>query len=90
MVVAKRYCAPVAMARSVRLRTLTAYGNAQTAHGAAAYRCTVIGPYKPAPSNAVLTMSWLARIRRGVQAEEARESARVKLWEYEGGALARR
>jgi len=39
-----------------------------------------------APSNALLTMSWLARLRRGRQAEAAREHARLSAWESEGGS----
>jgi hypothetical protein len=47
----------------------------------------MITGYAPAPSNAALTTSWLARLRRGVHAERKREHARIKLWEYEGGSL---
>jgi hypothetical protein len=38
------------------------------------------------PSNALLTMSWLARLRRSRQAEAAREHARLSAWESEGGS----
>ena len=45
--------------------------------------------YLPAASEASLTMSWLARLQRGKQAEKSRERARIHLWEFEGGSLAR-
>ena len=44
--------------------------------------------YFPAASDASLTMSWLARLQRGRQAEKSRERARIHLWEFEGGSLA--
>jgi hypothetical protein len=43
--------------------------------------------YSREPSNAMLTMSWLARLGRGMRAERARERARINTWEYEGGSL---
>jgi hypothetical protein len=43
--------------------------------------------YKSAPSNALLTMSWLARLHRGRKAAAAREHARLGVWESEGGSL---
>ena len=43
--------------------------------------------YTAAPSNALLTMSWLARQRRGRHAAAAREHARLNVWESEGGSL---
>ena len=43
--------------------------------------------YLRAESDAVLTMSWLARLQRGKQAEKSRERARLHLWEFEGGSL---
>jgi hypothetical protein len=42
--------------------------------------------YARAPSNVLLTMSWLARLGRRRQAEAAREHARLSAWESEGGS----
>ena len=44
--------------------------------------------YTTAPSSgANLMMSWRARPGRGLRAERAREQARIRIWEYEGGSL---
>ena len=43
--------------------------------------------YAGAPSGALLTMSWLARLHRGRQAAAARVHARLHVWESEGGSL---